>query len=376
MKIGSIYTIAGCGRIGFEGDSGDAKLARLNEPKGLAIGVGGSFYIADSENGLIRLVNSEGNISTIAGSLESDSKEEKENEPCGSENKRVLASVPRKAGMGEDLIGDGNVSTSAKLSFPSAIAPDQNGNLYISDTYNHRIRKLDIKNGIISTVVGNGRDGFKGDKGPATEASLSEPTGIVLDQEGNIYIADLRNNKIRKVEKATGIINTFAGNGDDFFTGDDAPAVDAALSGPGGLAIDKKGNIYIADTFNNCIRMVDAKTGIISTVAGDGDRYKYNQMGTSTKSLSRPYSIAIDSEGNIYTTDSDNHLIRRIDKKSGEITNIAGNGKIGISPDGTPSNEAMLNYPFGLAIDSDNNIYVADTFNHRIRKIITEKVIN
>lgn len=376
MKTGSIYTIAGCGRNGFEGDSGDAKLARLNEPKGLAIGAGGCLYIADSENGLIRLVNSEGNISTIAGSLESDSNQEKIDEATRSENKRILASVPRKAGMDDDLIGDGSAATSARLSFPSAVASDQNGNLYISDTYNHRVRKLNIKNGTISTVAGNGRDGFKGDNGPATEASLSEPTGIALDQEGNIYFADLRNNKIRKVEKATGIINTFAGNGDDFFTGDDAPAVDAALSGPGGVSIDKKGNIYIADTFNNLIRMVDAKTGIICTVAGDGDRYKYNQMGSSSKSLSRPYSIAIDSEGNIYATDSDNHLIRRIDKKSGEITNIAGNGKIGISPDGTPSNEAMLNYPFGLAIDPDDNIYVADTFNHRIRKIIVGKVVN
>ncbi len=366
---GSIYTIAGCGKDGIEGDGGNAKLAMLNEPKDVIIDNKGCLYIADSENGLIRFVDSKGCINTIAGSLTPFSEQGEDDDNTKTELKRLLATVPRKTGLGAELLGDGGAAISARLKFPSSIAVDQDGDLYISDTFNHRIRIVNIKKGVITTLAGNGKDGYRGDNGPATEASLSEPTGIAVDQKGDIYFADLRNNKIRKVEKATGIIKTLAGNGDDFFSGDEGPAVDASLSGPSGISIDKEGNIYIADTFNNRIRMVDAKKGIITTVAGDGDRYQIKQKESSAKNLSRPYSVAIDSNGNIYTTDSDNHMIRKIDKSSGEITNIAGNGKAGFSPDGTPSNEAMLNYPFGIAIDSDNNIYVADTFNHRIRKV-------
>ncbi|MDP7350688.1 MAG: NHL repeat-containing protein [Nitrospinota bacterium] len=368
MKKGSIYTVAGCGKIGSEGDGGDAKLAMLNEPKDLTIDNNGCLYIADSENNLIRFVNSNGSIDTIAGSITlSETEEDKKADE--TEYQRVLDTVPRKAGMNAELIGDNGAAISAKLRFPSAIAVDHDGNLYISDTHNHRVRKMNRKNGVITTIAGNGDDQLSGDNGPATEASLSEPTGIAIDREGNIYIADLRNNKIRIVERASGIIKTFAGNGDDYFSGDDGPAVNASLSGPSGVVLDKNENIFIADTFNNVIRRVDANTGIITTVAGDGDRFKINKKETTANSLARPHSIALDSKGNIYTTDSDNHLVRKIDGNSGEITNVAGNGTIGFSTDGTPAYNAALNYPFGMAIDSKDNVYVADTFNHRIRKI-------
>tara|TARA_B100000315_G_scaffold78146_1_gene71487 strand:+ start:320 stop:1432 length:1113 start_codon:yes stop_codon:yes gene_type:complete len=369
MKKGSIYTVAGCGKVGSEGDGGDAKLAMLNEPKDVTIDNNGCLYIADSENNLIRSVNSNGSINTIAGSFTSSETEE-DKELGETEYQRILDTVSRKAGMNAELIGDDGAAISAKLRFPSAIAVDQDGNLYISDTYNHRVRKLNRKNGVITTIAGNGEDGLSGDNGPATEASLSEPTGIAVDREGNIYIADLRNNKIRIVEGATGIIKTFAGNGDNYFSGDDGPAVNASLSGPSDVVLGKNKNIFIADTFNNIIRMVDANTGIITTVAGDGDRFKITKKETTAKSLARPYSIALDSKGNILTTDSDNHLIRKIDGNTGEITTLAGNGKIGFSTDGTPADKAALNYPFGMAIDSKDNIYVADTFNHRIRKIL------
>ncbi len=369
MKKGSIYTVAGCDKIGSDGDGGDAKKAMLNEPKDVTIDNNGCLYIADSENNLIRFVNSMGSIETIAGSI-TTSETEEDKEHGETEYQRVLDTVPRKAALNADLIGDDGAAISAKLKFPSSIAVDQDGNLYISDTYNHRVRKMNKENGIITTIAGNGEDGLSGDNGPATDASLSEPTGIAVDREGNIYIADLRNNKIRLVERATGIIKTFAGNGDDYFSGDNGPAVDASLSGPSDVVLDKNENIFIADTFNNVIRMVNAKTGIITTVAGDGDRFKIKKKETTAKSLARPHSIALDSKGNIYTTDSDNHLVRKIDGNSGEITIVAGNGKIGFSTDGTLAENASLNYPFGITIDSKDNIYVADTFNHRIRKIL------
>ncbi len=367
MKKGSIYTIAGCGKAGFKGDGGDAKLAMLNEPKGMTIDSQGNIYIADSENCLVRLVNSKGVISAIAGSA-SEKKDEKE-DAYDLKFQLELAEIPRREGLDAGLIGDEKAATSAKLKFPSGVAQDKEGNIYIADTYNHRVRKVDFKSGIITTIAGNGKDGFSGDGGPATEASLSEPSGILLDQESNIYVSDLRNNRIRKIDKAKGIIMTVAGNGEISFEGDNGPAIQASLANPSSMAMNKEGNIYIADTFNDRIRLLDVKTGLISTAAGDNGRYKIGQQETSEKYLSRPYLIALDSAENIYVTDSDNHLIRKIDSQTGEITNIAGNGEIGCSPDGAPANEASLNYPSGIAIDSKDNLYIADTFNHRIRKV-------
>lgn len=371
MKIGSIYTVSGCGEPGFNGDGGDARSAMLNEPKGVAIDSRGCIYIADSENCLIRCVDTRGSISTIAGSVLPPGVGEDEAEALTYQ--RELGTVPRKAGLAVESIGDGGSARSARLRFPSALAIEQAGNIYVADTYNHRIRKVDISAGTITTIAGIGQDGFAGDDGPATESILSEPSGIALDKEGNIYIADLMNHKIRRVDKATGIITTVAGSGHGSFEGDNGPAIYAALSGPSGVALDKDGNLYIADTFNNRIRMVDKNTGLISTIAGDGNIFKIGEGNTSEKSLSRPYSIAIDSEGNIYVTDSDNHMIRKVDRKTGEIITVAGNGKTGFSPDDTPANEASLNYPFGIAIDSSDNIYIADTFNHRIRKVIQKE---
>ena len=367
MKKGSIYTIAGCGKAGFEGDGGDAKSALLNEPKGITIDNKGNLYIADSENCRVRFVNSKGVISAIAGSASDENDEKKED--FGFKFQVELGEVPRKAGLDAGSIGDESAATLATLRFLSALARDKEGNIYIADTFNHRVRKVDIKSGIITTIAGNGKDGFSGDDGPAVEASLSVPSGILLDQESNIYISDLRNNRIRKIDKATGIIKTVAGNGEIGFEGDDGPAIEATMSNPSSIAMNKEGNIYIADTFNDRIRLLDVKTGIITTAAGENDRYKMGQDDTSEKYLSRPYSIALDSSENIYVTDSDNHLVRKIDSKTGDITNIAGNGKIGFAPDDSPANEASLNYPSGIAIDSKDNIYIADTFNHMIRKI-------
>ncbi|HLF86329.1 MAG TPA: hypothetical protein VI584_04540, partial [Nitrospiria bacterium] len=204
--------------------------------------------------------------------------------------------------------------------------------------------------------------------------SLSEPSGIAIDSNGDIFIADLMNHKIRKVDAATGLITTVAGSGNGSFSGDNGPAIYAGLAGPSGVAVDKEGNLFIADTFNNRIRMIDKDTGFISTIAGNDNAFRIGDKESSEKSLSRPYAIAIDSKGDIYITDSDNHMIRKLDRKTGDIVTIAGNGKTGLSPDDTLAKEASLNYPFGIAIDQADNIYIADTFNHTVRKVIIKEI--
>ena len=372
MKIGSIYTIAGTGEAGFGGDGGDARSATLNEPKGVALDRKGNIYIADTENCLIMRVDTNGCINTIAGHFLPNSESGGDVEEMMYQ--RQLGKLPRKEGLPSDSIGDNGPARSSMLRYPSAIAVDQTGNVYITDTFNHRIRKVEIISGIITTIAGNGQDGFGGDEGQATEASLSEPSGIAIDRSGDIFIADFMNHKIRKVDVATGVITTVAGSGNGSFSGDNGPAIYADLTCPGGVAVDNEGNIFIADTFNNRIRMIDKDTGIINTVAGDDASFRVGDKKSSEKSLSRPYSIALDSKGDIYTTDSDNHMVRKIYRKTGEIVTVAGNGKAGFSPDETPANETSLNYPFGIAIDQADNIYIADTFNHMIRKVLIKKI--
>ncbi|MEK7689160.1 MAG: hypothetical protein AAB313_02760 [Deltaproteobacteria bacterium] len=373
MKIGSIYTIAGTGEAGFGGEGGDARSAMLNEPKGVAVDRKGNIYIADTENCLIMRVDTNGYISAIAGHFLPHSESGSDVEEMMYQ--RQLGKLPRKEGLPSDSIGDNGPAILSSLRFPSAIAVDKKGNIYISDTLNNRVRKVDVTSGIITTIAGNGQDGSGGDEGQATEANLSEPSSIAIDRNENIFIADLMNHKIRKVDAATGVITTVAGSGGNAsFSGDDGPAIDAGLAAPSGVAVDNEGNIFIADSFNNRIRMVDKDTGFISTIAGDDTSFSVRDKKSSKNSLSQPYSIAIDSKGDIYTTDSDNHMVRKIYRKTGEIVTVAGNGKAGFSPDETPANEASLNYPFGITIGQNGNIYIADTFNHMIRKILIKEI--
>jgi len=250
------------------------------------------------------------------------------------------------------------------------VAVDGRGHVYIADTMNHRIRKIDAESSIISTIAGTGQKRWSGDGGPATLAALNEPTALALDQSGHLYIADQSNHRVRRVDLDTGRITTVAGTGEAGYSGDGSPGHEASLSGPSGLAVDVDGTLYIADTFNGRIRKVDVETGIMTTVTGDGNEYRYqgNPHEFST-SLSRPYGIALDADGHLLMTDSDSHLIRRWHRQKKIITRVAGTGHAGYGGDGGVSFEASLNYPFGVAVDRHGNIYIADTFNHRIRVI-------
>ena len=270
--------------------------------------------------------------------------------------------------------GDGGPAASAALYGIGSLAVDASGNIYIVDSFNNRIRKVDTS-GIITTIAGNGSYGYSGDGGPATGAEFREPYGVAVDASGNIYIADTYNSRIRKVD-TSGIITTIAGNGAylSMYYGEGGAATKAAFF-PGNVAVDASGNIYIADPYDNRICKVD-KDDIITTVAGNGSYSYSGDGGPAVKAgLDYPTSVAVDASGNIYIADAANNAIRKVDK-SGIITTVAGTGVKGYFGDGGPAVGAGLDYPTSVAVDASGNIYIGDTNNYCIRKVDTSGAIN
>lgn len=396
VKMGTIRTVAGNGESGFLGDGGPATAACLNEPKAVTVDGRGNLIIADSENHLVRKVDREtGQIRTIAGYVgfpeprlevvKAHAVPEPEGDDpfsdAGTTGERAFAQqtdlsgtvryVVNGAGTARRFGGDGGRADRALLNFPTAVAVDQAGNLYIADTMNHRIRRVEAGTGLITSIAGVGQPRYGGDGGPAVAAGLNEPAALAVSESGTLYIADQSNNRVRAIDLATGLIRTVAGIGSASYNGDGIPATEAALAGPSGLALGKEGTLFIADTFNGRIRAVDAATGVISTIVGDGGDYRYQgAVEPPSSSVSRPTGIAVDAEGNIFLTDSDNHLIRRWDRSTGRLDRLAGVGVANYGGDGGTALEASVNYPFGIAVDRDGHLFVADTFNHRIREIV------
>jgi sugar lactone lactonase YvrE len=331
-----IYTIAGNGGTGFSGDGGQATAAEFNLPRGVAIDGLGNLYVADLENDRVRKVSTTGIITTIAG-----------NGTFG-------------------YSGDGGAATAAEIKYPEGIAADDSGNVYIADYENNRIRKVNTA-GIISTIAGNGTGGFSGDGGAATAAELGAPDGVTVDSLGNIYIADEANNRIRKVS-TTGIISTIAGNGTGSYSGDGGAATAAEINYPTGVVVDHSGNVYIADINNNRVRIVST-TGIITTFAGNGTGSYSGDGGQATAAeLDLPYGLAMDVSGNLYIGDASNNRIRKVNTL-GIISTIAGNGSSGYSGDGGMATSESLTNPNGVAVDASGNVYIADYDNNRIREV-------
>jgi sugar lactone lactonase YvrE len=272
------------------------------------------------------------------------------------------------AGTGEPgFSGDGGPATKAQLNVPFAVAVDREGNLYITDENNYRIRKVD-KEGIITTFAGTGEGGYSGDGGPATSAKLIDPGGLAFDARGNLYVADYKS--VRKIDPS-GTITTVAGTGEFGYSGDGGPATEAKLTAYD-VALDHKGNIYICDLENQRIRKVDQE-GIIHTVAGSGKKGYSGDGGAATKAaLKDPWGIAVDREENVYIADHHNRVVRKIDPK-GKITTIAGTGEAGFNREEGPATKVMLHDPIGLFVDDDSDVlYIADTLNARIRALRLE----
>jgi hypothetical protein len=308
-------------------------------PSAIVFDATGNLYFAETGNHVIRKLDLTGNITTIAGT--------------GTQG----------------FFGDTGPATSAELDSPQGLALDNKNNLYIADTHNHRIRKLNLTSGIITTIAGT-TPGFSGDNALATAAQLDLPTALALDAAGNLYLADTGNHRIRKIVATTGIITAIAGTGTQGFSGDTGPAISATIDSPTGLALDAANNLYLADTHNHRIRKITATTGIITTIAGTGaSGFSGDTTAAANSTLALPHGLTIDTQGNLYLADTQNHRIRRIEATTGIITTVAGDGTQAFSGDGGPAIAASLDSPRNTAVSPSTLLTLSDTGNQRIRQL-------
>jgi sugar lactone lactonase YvrE len=250
---------------------------------------------------------------------------------------------------------------------PYGVLPDRDRNLFIVDRLNCVIRRVDAKTGVITTYAGNGQKAYGGDGGPARQASMKEPNALDFDPQGNLYIADVTDNRIRKVDAKTGIITTAAGTGRREFAGDGGPAAQASIQGARGVAFARDGTMYICEREGNRIRKVDPKTGVITTIAGAGQKGYTGDGGPALQAtFNGPKWIHVGADGLVYVVDTENQCVRRIDPRNGIITTVAG-GREGAEGDGGPATTAGMGRPHGCWVDERGDLFTADTNNHRVR---------
>ncbi|MBC7554694.1 MAG: T9SS type A sorting domain-containing protein [Taibaiella sp.] len=332
-----IVTYAGSGGTGgFSGDGFAATGALFYGPQSVSVDTTGNVFVVDYYNARVRKIKKTGTIVTFAGT-----------------------------GVG-GYSGDGTASTSAKVD-PQGVAADKRGNVFISNYLNDVIRKVNPL-GIISTYGGTGTRGYSGDNGPATAAKFHSPSGLFTDSKNNLYVADAGNNVIRKID-TFGTVTTVAGIGTAGYSGDGGAATAAELDSPYAVTMDRYGNLFIADYKNNVVRMVDPATGFISTFAGTG-AYGYSGDGgaAAAAELNKPAGIAVDTNGNVFISDSYNNVIRVVNS-IGIISTSVGNGTPGFGGDLGDPLGANLFHPYGIAIDTTGSMFIADANNQRIRKV-------
>jgi hypothetical protein len=395
-----IQTIAGTGQTGYSGDGGLAVNATFLNPNMTATDSAGNIFVADSSNNMIRKITGFSTISRYAGSTTAGSTGDggaalsaRLAAPYGvavdSANllyitdtsncvvrtvDPALGTIQRFAGnYTRGFSGDGGLATAAQLSYPKGISADSARNVYVADTGNSRVRRIAQSSGIISTIAGNGAEGYSGDNGPACSASLSSPTGVATDFAGNFYIADTNNNCVRFVNVSNGYINTVAGRPPrGGYLGNNTFATAALLSTPTDVGYDQSsGFLYIADEGNRRIRLLNTGTGIIYDYVGNGSPYSLgDQIPASNAIFGSITGVVADLQDNVYVADGGANIIRKIDAASGIITSAVGTGGGGFTGDG-PALSASVSTPRTMVADSNNNILFCDTDNHRIRKYIT-----
>ena len=339
VSYGTISTLAGTGKQGYSGDGGAATAALLGTPSCVVVDAAGNVFAADSANHVVRRVSAVGTITTVAGT--------------------------GTAGYA----GDNGAATAAQLNRPNGCALDGAGNLYIADTGNNVVRRVANATGLITTVAGTGSAGFTGEGAPPILAELNQPYGVALDAAGNLYISDTKNQRVRKVNFTANTIVTLAGNGTFGYSGDGGSATAGELYNPEGLMVTSAGDIIVAEEANSVVRKISVATGNLSTLAGSA---KYGLAGNGSAALNAllqgPTSVAMDTAGNLYISDAGNNEIRRVDTK-GTIVAVVGNGSSGYGGDGKAANDASMTRPRGVAVSAAGIMYIADTGNFVVRKV-------
>jgi streptogramin lyase len=334
-----VRNVAGTGSKGFSGDGGPGIQAQLNDPTGLTLGPDGAIYFCDTANHRIRKITKDGKIATVAGSGE------------------------------KGWSGDGGSATDVKLNEPYEVRFDVAENCFWVERLSHTVRKRDAKTGIVTTVAGNGTAGFSGDDGPATKAQLNDPHSIGFDRAGNLYICDVKNHRVREVNMKSGVISTFAGTGERKPVIDGARFAESPLPGPRALDFDREGNLWLALREGNAVCKLDLAKGTIHHIAGTGKKgFNAGKLAAKEAMLNGPKGLSVGRNGNVFIADTENHAIRMIDVKAGTIEVFAGTGERGDGPLGDAA-QCKLARPHGVLVDEDGSVFIGDSEAHRIRVV-------
>ncbi len=336
---GRIATYVGTGQAGYSGDGGPRSAAQIANPYGIVVGPDRALYVCEIDHHVIRRVTPDGTVSTVAG-----------NGQAGY------------AGMG-------GPATAATLNEPYEVRFDRAGNMWFVDMKNHVVQKVAAGTGLLTTVAGTGQPGFAGDGGPATAARLNQPHSIQLDADGNVFICDIGNHRLRRVDARTGVITTFAGTGAKGPTPDGARFAGVPLNGPRAIDFDPQGNLWLALREGNAVYRLDLKAGTIHHVAGTGKKGFTGHGGPAREAtLSGPKGLSIGRDGNVFLADTESHSIRMIDVKKGTLELVAGTGERGDGPDGDPF-QCRLSRPHGVFVDREGVVWIGDSEAHRVRRV-------